>query len=304
MANDMNRWNNAAGFNMHELFNDEGISSIDNKNGYLNIELSGRHQLQAALDSLGVSMFGNSDLFLHGFRSTDFVTNTKEETNDAAAMYFENGLRFGETSMSGNILATASLQKEDDLYSNKIDNYYGMGASVVIINIPHHYKDIHMGPALRESFMGDSYEEKTARMEHQHCIALDGMGLDAIPKEFIVGVYYRDYTKPEAPGSGRLILNPNYIGFESNMQETSDGPKSNYEVLKDTILNAPRYDNSIIYEAEPSMDPLLINSEADRIGMAFAGMAELEMKEMEELKNLLNDISDDNTESMTMDTEE
>ena len=81
MANDMNRWNNAAGFNMHELFNDEGISSIDNKNGYLNIELSGRHQLQAALDSLGVSMFGNSDLFLHGFRSTDFVTNTKEATD-------------------------------------------------------------------------------------------------------------------------------------------------------------------------------------------------------------------------------
>lgn len=276
MPNDINRWNNALGYNMYDMFADDG-ASIDENTGYLNVELGGKQQMQAVLDMLGVSLFANSDLFLHGFKDGDFINNTKEETNQISSRYFEGGLRFGQTSLSGNILATASLQKENDIYSNKIDDYNSMGSAVVIINIPHHYKDIHMGKALRANeLFGDSYEEKTARLEHQRSIALDGMGLDSIPKEFIVGVYFRDYTKPEARGSGRLILNPNYLGFENNLQTSPNGEVSNYDSLRSTILNAPYYDNSIIYDAEPSMDPALTNSEAERVEIAICGMAEME----------------------------
>lgn len=275
MPNDMNRWNNAKGYSLYDLFADEGRSSIDENTGYLDIELGGRHHLQLALDMLGVSLFANSDLFLHGFTFSDFVTDTKEQTNQAAASFFENGLKFGKTSMTGNILATASLQKENDIYSNKIDEYYGMGSSVVIINIPHHYKDIHMGKAER----GDtyqSYEEKTARMEHQRAIAIDGIGLDAIPKEFIVGVFFRDYTKPDAMGSGRLILNPNYLGFENNLQSTPNGEVSNYDSLKNTIMNAPLYNNNIVYDMETNGEAEYVNSEDERINMAIIGSLSLE----------------------------
>lgn len=290
MSDNLNRWNNAKGDNLYQTFQDEGLASIDANHGYLNIELKELHHIQFALDSLGVSMFSNADMFLHGFKGTRYGESSYEETNNVASSFFENGLKFGSTSSRGNILGTASLQKTDDMYSNKIYNYHGMGDAVVIINIPHHYKDIHMGKAARFSHTGRPFEEQVADLEHQESIALDGLGLDAIPKEFIVGIYYRDVNRPDAP-AGRLILNPNYIGFENNLQTTPNGEVSNYEALKDTIINAPNYQNgSIVYNAPEPESAEYANTEADRIDMAFDGMD----MELQALSDLLADFGSSN----------
>ena len=296
MPNNINVWNNAKGTNLYDAFQDEGLSSIDNNHGYLNIELNESHHIQYVLDLLGVSMFSNTDMFLHGFGGVSYNENSYEETNDTAASFFENGLRFGSTSARGNILGTASLQKTDDMYSNKIYNYNGMGNSVVIINIPHHYRDIHMGAALRTSPRGDSLEEQTASHEHVKSIALDGIGLDAIPKEFIVGIYFRDVNKPEAP-AGRLILNPNYIGFENNLQVTPEGEISNYDALKNTITNAPNYQGNIVFSAPESDIAANANTEEARIDMAFDGMN----MEIQALSQLLADNNFSSEESLDID---
>lgn len=244
----------------NEYLDNLGISyNYDEKTGYLGIDLNYdlqdtvKHLDEHILRPLGIfpSNFEqgeiySSDFLLHG---TNQINNGQslEDASQIAKSYFESGLK-GSKAGSENVLGTASLQKNNSSYGEKLINYQGMGSTVVLINIPPYINELEFGKVDRNLTIGGRcIEEATANLDIGNALSIDYLQLGLIPKEFIVGILYR--TKPQQERFSfedtlqtKLILNPNYIANTNHRQTLPDGTQiSNYEALKNIVENAPGY---------------------------------------------------------------
>lgn len=231
-----------------KFLNGDDVSSLGyvDEKGNLNIDLDYSEKgitpydkLKGILHTLGINADNkDSDFLLHGTR-IDNIEN-----------FFGDGVRIGSrVGSETDILSTASLQ------SNQTDNYaektlnYAYGSIVYIINIPYSIKSptngkaINVGAGNRFDFTKD-FVEQTSGAQNSLFSRLDKLGLSSIPSEFVVGAYYRDVNNSNEPGSGKLILNPKYIGLENNMHQ------QNFESLSQKITSAPNYQEGLIIGQE------------------------------------------------------